>query len=305
MLITVALVMLACTNSEPVSQAWTRRAPVEIPRSEMAAVVVDSSIYAIGGLVSTAQGFAATESVERYLPDEDRWEQVAALPSPRHHLVAAAVGGLVYVVGGYSAEGFIPVASGWSYDPATNVWTEIPDLPEAKGAGAADTLDGLVYLVGGVPNGTETLVFDPADQSWTSLAPMQQPREHFAVVAYDDKLWALGGRWEGIMLRSVEVFDPALGTWTEGPGMIDARSGFGAAVVDGAIFVGGGEVFDPTRTLDEVESLVDGVWTAAPKLPVPLHGVPMVAIAQDLFVIAGSKEAGNVVNSADTWLLGG
>jgi hypothetical protein len=46
---------------------------------------------------------------------------------------------------------------------------------------------------------------------------MNQLREHFAVVVYEGELWALGGRWNGVMLDSVEIFDPNAATWREGP----------------------------------------------------------------------------------------
>ncbi len=269
----------------------------------MPAVVVDDLIYVVGGLVSGPQGYAATDGVERYRPEEDRWEPLPVLPTPRHHTMAAAADGLIYVLGGYGPDGFNAVAGSWVYDQTS--WSEIVDLPEAVGAGAAAAIDATVYLVGGVPDGTSALGYDPAANTWTSLVPMSQPREHFALVVYEGELWALGGRWNGVMLDSVEIFNPGAGTWREGPSMMDARSGFGAAVVGDALTVGGGEVFDPTRTLTEVERLVDGVWMPGPVLPVPLHGVPMAAVGNNLYVIGGSEEAGDVVNSPYTWLLGG
>jgi N-acetylneuraminic acid mutarotase len=293
---------LTSESSSP-PEDWGRRAALGIARSEMPAVVVDDSIYVMGGLVSGPQGYAATDAVERYRPDQDRWEPVPALPSPRHHTMAAAADGLIYVLGGYGADGFNAVASSWVYDQTS--WSEIADLPEAVGAGAAAALDGAIYLVGGVPDGTSALGYDPVTNTWTSLAPMSQPREHFALVYHEGELWALGGRWNGVMLDSVEIFDPAAGTWRDGPSMIAARSGFGAAVAGDVLTVAGGEVFDPTRTLTEVERLIDGVWVLGPELPLPLHGVPMATVGDDLYVIGGSQEAGDVVNSADTWLLGG
>jgi Kelch motif len=134
---------------------------------------------------------------------------------------------------------------------------------------------------------------------------MSQAREHFTLVVYEGELWALGGRWNGVMLDSVEVFDPSAGAWRDGPSMIDARSGFGAAVAGEILTAGGGEVFDPTRTLTEVERLINGVWVPGPVLPLPLHGVPMAAVDDNLYVMGGSQEAGDVVNSPDTWVLGG
>jgi hypothetical protein len=217
--------------------------------------------------------------------------------------MAAANDGLLYVLGGYGTDGFNPVASSWVYDQTS--WTEIRNLPEAVGAGAAAAIDSTVYVVGGVPDGTSALAYDPAANTWTSLAPMSQAREHFTLVVYEGELWALGGRWNGVMLDSVEVFDPSAGAWRDGPSMIDARSGFGAAVAGEILTAGGGEVFDPTRTLTEVERLINGVWVPGPVLPLPLHGVPMAAVDDNLYVMGGSQEAGDVVNSPDTWVLGG
>jgi Kelch motif len=245
------------STSVPLDQRWERRAPLGIARSEMPAVVIDDLIYVVGGLVSGPQGYAATDGVERYRPEEDRWEPLPALPSPRHHTMAAANEGLLYVLGGFGVDGFNPVASSWVYDQTS--WTEIRDLPEAVGAGAAAAIDSTVYVVGGVPDGTSALAYDPAANTWTSFAPMSQAREHFTLVVYEGELWALGGRWNGAMLDSVEIFDPGAGAWRDGPSMIDARSGFGAAVADEILTAGGGEVFDPTRTLTEVEWLINGV----------------------------------------------
>ena len=101
----------------------------------------------------------------------------ATNPYPRHQTMAAATEGLIYVLGGY----------------------------------------GTVYLVGGVPGGTSALAYNAEANTWTSLAPMNQLREHFAVVVYEGELWALGGRWNGVMLDSVEIFDPNAATWREGP----------------------------------------------------------------------------------------
>ena len=119
-----------------------------------------------------------------------------------------------------------------------------PSAPRA--AGAAVTLGEGIFLVGGVPGGT-VYRYDVPSDTWTTLPPPADQREHVAAVALDDEIWALAGRWKGEIFDTTEVYDPDTQTWRAGPSLGEPRSGFGAVVVDGAIVVAGGEVFSPTR----------------------------------------------------------
>src|SRR5688572_11025463 len=97
----LALTLFAtCTPDPGTATSWTPRASMAVARSEIPAAVVGSDIYVAGGLVPTAQGVEVAASVERYRADTDSWESVTDLPSPRHHSMSVAVGGMVYVFGG-------------------------------------------------------------------------------------------------------------------------------------------------------------------------------------------------------------
>lgn len=85
--------------------------------------------------------------------------------------------------------------------------------------------------------------------------------------------------------------------------MLEARSGFGVATFDRSIIVAGGEVFSPTRTLDSVEVFDGSEWTEAEALPVALHGVPLVSVDNQVYILSGSQEAGAVENSGEVWSL--
>ena len=280
---------------------------MEIARSETPAAVIDEMIYVSGGLVPTAQGVGVAASVERYRSDTDSWDSVADLPAPRHHSMSVAVDGLVYLLGGFG-DGFDPWATAWVFEPQPNGWGEIAALPVAVGAGAAVEIEGIIYLAGGVPNGTSLYAYDPAADTWETLAPMAQAREHTAAVAFDGDLWVLGGRWEDEMLESVEVFDTDSGTWSSGPSMQEARSGFGATVLDDSIFVAGGEVFDQSNgfvatALDSVERFDGEVWTFIATLPRRIHGVPLVTVGDSIYLLGGSIEAAAVDNNGEVWSL--
>ena len=164
-------------------------------------------------------------------------------------------------------------------------------------------IDGIIYVVGGVPRGTGLFAYHPLADTWESLAEIEQPREHLAAVAFDGKLWVLGGRWGEEMLNTVEVFDPVTGDWSLGPPMAEARSGFGATVVGERIVVAGGEVFSPTNALASTEILADGEWSQGEPLPHPLHGIPLVTVGESIYLIGGSTTAAAVDNPGEVWSL--
>jgi N-acetylneuraminic acid mutarotase len=308
--VVVALNLLAaCTSSDPPGAGgpWLQQQSMAIARSEIPAAVVTNTIYVPGGLVATSQGVGVASSVERYRVETDTWDRVADLPAPRHHSMSAALGGRVYVFGGFG-EGFDPWATAWRFDPLANGWTELTDLPFAQGAGAAVEIEGLIYIAGGVPNGTSFYVYDPVDNAWTALPPMTQPREHTAAVAFQGDMWVLGGRWGDEMLSSTEIYDPESGKWSSGPAMQEARSGFGATVLGERIFVAGGEVFEASdgfqaAALDSVERYDGNAWTFTDPLPQPLHGVPLAAAGDAIYLLGGSIEAAGVDNTGEVWSL--
>ena len=113
----------------------------------MVAVALDGKVYVIGGLTP---GGGTTDRVEAYDPGTDSWDEKAPLPKALHHSGATALGGKIYVAGGFVKTGFAPVADVFVYDPSADSWSAGPPMPTARGALAAAAVDGLVYTVGGV-----------------------------------------------------------------------------------------------------------------------------------------------------------
>jgi N-acetylneuraminic acid mutarotase len=276
---------------------WTSGATMPSARSEMPAALLDGLIYVPGG-------FGGQSDFAAYDPVADRWQELAPLPDGRHHLMTVAHDGHVYALGGGQGLSFGAMNNAWRYDPDRDEWTAVAPLPEPRLAGAAVSLGDYIYLVGGT-GGTDALLrYDPAADAWTALASLQQSREHTAAVVLDGEIVALAGRWADVgELNSVEIYNPVTDTWRSGPPMSVARGGFGAAVApvgeDGRIYVAGGEVLTGAReTLTSVEiyDLATEQWTAGPDLPVGLHGMPMVAYEDTLYVIGGSDWAGMIDN---------
>ena len=136
--------------------------------------------------------------------------------------------------------------------------------------------------------------------SWTTLASMPTPRSHFAIAAYQNKIYCIGGRvgvtvdqWglhsSVVISDVVEVYDTTTNTWTKGI----ARPPYGlaniqASVVNGQIFVQMGFnelfMFDP----------LTGVWTKKTPMPVIPHSTssghrpyPVAFVMDDKLVFTG------------------
>jgi N-acetylneuraminic acid mutarotase len=172
-------------------------------------------------------------------------------------------------------------------------------MPEARLGGAAVSLGDYLYVIGGVGGSSNLLRYEPVQDRWESLAALSQPREHTAAVAYAGKIYAIGGRWQGVgELASVEIYDPENDAWSAGPELTVARAGHSAAVLGDRIVALGGEVLSGGRqALDSVEVLAPGgEWVPGPSLPVGLHGVPAVGFAGRLYVLGGSDRAGGIEN---------
>lgn len=57
------------------------------------------------------------------------------------------------------------------------------------------------------------LRYDPLQNTWESLAEMNEQRYSFSVVVLDGKIYAIGGHCETEYLETVEQYCPNTNTW--------------------------------------------------------------------------------------------
>ena len=83
-------------------------------------------IYVTGG--ENEQGSPVT-SVYVYDPQANAWTQLASMSTARHVHASTAVGGKLYVFGGYAGE---RLSTAEIYDPASNSWAQGPALTSER-----------------------------------------------------------------------------------------------------------------------------------------------------------------------------
>lgn len=163
---------------DPVTTAWTTRAPMPTQRGGGAGAVVSGKIYVAGGRPPRGSDFAV------YDPVLDSWRTLPDLPTQRNHVGAAAIDGKIYVVGGRLEAGFQSDQTDRveAFDPTTNLWTTRAPMLRPRGGVNAVAANGYLHVLGGegnddAPSGVypDHDVYDPVANRWIRLGPMLVP----------------------------------------------------------------------------------------------------------------------------------
>lgn len=287
----VSLVM-ACGDDSAATEAGT---------SESTATTSTTEPTASSGPDSTSDDGTADEtgSSGEPLPPSGAWETRAPLlGGPRQETGVAALGGEVYVVGGFVPGGLL-VATVEAYDPATDAWRPIADLPQplhhANVAAVADRLvvagylEGLTFTARG-----EVLVYDPSTDAWEARTAMPTGTERGASgVAVHDGLVFLFGGLRGGALDDVWVYDVAGDVWGVAADLPSPLDHMAAATIGDHIYVVGGrdaDIGSHTDALLVYEPATD-TWTDATPMPTSRGGLMAAGLDGVLFVAGGEGNA--------------
>lgn len=295
-----ALAATALVLAAEARAGWEAKAPMGVPRQEIGVAVIDSGLWTVAGIGE--QGTSAV--VERWDATTDTWTTHAPLPRAVHHVGAAAVGGILYAIGGLD-ETFEGVDAVFAYDPSTDAWAPRAPLPQPRGAMGVAVVDGRIYAAGGLRTGVslaDFAVYDPVADTWTALAPMPTARDHLAADAIGGLVYAVGGRDAGVLRGALERFDPATAQWTSLAPLPTPRGGLMAAAFAGRLFVFGGEgngghpsgVFPETEVYDPARDR----WIALEPMAIPRHGTVAAALGDAIHVPGGATRQGVGVSGA-------
>ncbi len=207
-----AVVLATVEAYDPATNSWTTKASMPTARFDLAVVVANGTLYAIGGISSAVQGVA---TVEAYDPATDTWTTKASMPTARFGLGVATINGKLYAVGGASnAPGGAQYATLEVYDPATDTWTTKASMPATRHLLSAEVINGTLYAVGGERSGNTISAtveaYDPVTDLWTTKAAMPTARAFLGVGVVNGLLYAVGGAGPTSFtpLGTVEAYHP-------------------------------------------------------------------------------------------------
>jgi N-acetylneuraminic acid mutarotase len=168
-------------------------------------------------------------------------------------------------------------------------------MPEGRQGHAMVSLGGKLYVVGGAGSSDDTLIYDISSDEWTRGAPLVAGRDHLRAVAWDDGIWAIGGR-AGAVARRVDVYDPRKDRWTRGPALGVPMSAMAVGVIGNDLHVIGGE--DPRlirgSVLRQHFALRAGArrWLPRPRALLPVHGGAYGVVGDSLYIAGGASRQG-------------
>jgi N-acetylneuraminic acid mutarotase len=156
------------------------------------------SVVALAGLIH-AIGGRDTRSIdwhEAYDPKADAWRSLAPIPGPRDHAAAAAIEGLIYVVGGRMDTFDFNTGMHVVYDPQRDAWEERAPLPTPRSGHGGVLYRDQLFVMGG--EGTRRVfgqneAYDPKADSWRSFAAMPTPRHGMGAAVLGDAIHVAGG----------------------------------------------------------------------------------------------------------------
>jgi N-acetylneuraminic acid mutarotase len=133
------------------TKKWERGPDMPRATEHTAGAALHGHFYVVGG--RPGYGAGVHRFVQRYLPEERRWERVADLAVGRAGFTAVAHCTGLIALGGEDPAAGPPgtIAAAERYDPNRNAWERLPDMPTPRHGQAGGVLGDRAYALEGGP----------------------------------------------------------------------------------------------------------------------------------------------------------
>lgn len=218
-----------------------------------------------------------------------RWHARTSIRTARARAAVTSARGNIYVIGGEMNR--TPSNEVLIYDPQRDDWRETTPKPTPVMNTGAAVIGNLLYVPGGTT--ADSLVTDRVEaldlttSEWRVLPSLPQPIAGHAVVAYDDRLFVIGGRTLSGLNSATFVFDAADKRWSTLAPIPTPRSQLAAATVGGRIYAIGG--YDGQRELAVCEyyQIATGQWFSCAPMTIPRGGLGLAQVGAALYAVGG------------------
>jgi N-acetylneuraminic acid mutarotase len=250
-------------------------------------------------------------------PSATQWRNLAPLADgPRQECGVAALGGEIYVVGGFDESGSI-VTDVEAYDVANDRWRRVAPLPAPLHHVNVAVVNNRLYVAGALRGMSFTatgitLEYDPATNAWTqkTAMPTGTQRGASAVASIGNLIYIAGGARGGAMTE-FSFYDVVADRWQSGPALPVASEHFVGAAVSGVLYAIGGRNANGLRNDVQIYDPAKNTWTTGRPLPTARGGIMGAAIDGRIHIVGGegNRAAANGIFdqheaydvAADTW----
>jgi RNA polymerase sigma factor (sigma-70 family) len=232
-------------------------------------------------------------------PNDGKWGHATNLRAGRTLPASAALDGVIYTVGGYTAGGGgRGIKTVESYDPTTNTWSELAEMPSPRGGLGVAVVRGKLYAIGGATglgDGFTGVVemYDPTTDTWSPKADMPSPRHGMGVAVVGDSIYCFGGVNDvnnNDAGTAAEVYDPQRDVWREVASLPVGRQWGPAVGLDGLCYlVGGGWAGGAYETVLIYDPATDE-WDEGAPMRTPRGMSAIGVVGKKIYAIGGVVE---------------
>ncbi len=194
---------------DPVKNEWENFNNLEEEREALGAVVLDGTMFAIGGFGGDDDNERLLQSVEFYDPNQGKWFIFDSwqLEVARASLVSVTVNDSAFSIGGFSNLG--PLGFVQRYHSLTGP-AQRRELLTPRGGLAATVNKDTIFVMGGQDPSIQVIsaveFFIPSQNRWQQALSLNTPRAFFAAVTANNQIYVFGGLdANGRALASVEA----------------------------------------------------------------------------------------------------
>ena len=152
-------------------------------------------------------------------------------------------------------------------------------------------------------------VYDPANNTWSTVAPMPTPRHGFGVGVVSGVLYTIGGysfNTCNCLVGTVEAYDPISNTWSTKASMPTVRQDLVVAAINDGLYAVGGGNGGYLSTVEAYDPASDS-WSTKSSMPTPRLGPAAGVVDGILYVVGGGTPSGSITTNeaynpvSDTW----
>jgi uncharacterized repeat protein (TIGR03803 family) len=266
--------------------------------------VLSNQIYVIGGVNAANTVIADTQI---YNPTTNTWSTGVSLPTPTAGGAAAAVNGVLYVIGGSStADGSTQTNAVWAYSPKTKSWSAKAAMPTAREGAPAVVENNIIYVIGGYANGNRlnTLEsYNPATDTWKEEAPLISGKSDpsagvvgTTIVAADGYTSSGGDNGDN------EGYNASSNSWTSFKADPTPRNGACGGGIGPQMYVAGGYQGGPALDLTESFTVSTNTWKTLAPMPQATVSPGSAVYKGQLYCIGGSTaQPGTVLSNVQIY----
>ncbi|KAF6206194.1 hypothetical protein GE061_017423 [Apolygus lucorum] len=278
------------------------------------------SLILIGGINPTSKHPSGHEACQiyRFSLENNSWDKIDKMPSPRYYHGSALLKGKIYIVGGCNPENEdnnMPslCSENFSYEPMSGSWSKEPELKTPRRSFGLVTFCNHLYAIGGQDRNDTNLSsverFDPIKRVWEEVAPLPVPIIGAAISVYKNLIWVAGGMSGSTsnvnVSKAVWCYDPRQDVWSKKPCLRFGRAFASLATYEDYLFLVGGITSEnggiASNDHIDVWDSETGVWKLKGNIDLPRHG-HSVAFLGSLMILMGGVSTTNVkgLNQVDS-----